>query len=78
MHKHYKIITSVCCLFLCVGMIAFGVYAARNILTSLNSSVSFTPTTAKLKIFCGVYGCYEYSPTTRPTNQTKLNIMQII
>ncbi|MBE7075189.1 MAG: hypothetical protein E7376_04345 [Clostridiales bacterium] len=68
MRKHYKLISSIVCLLLCVGMIAFGVYAAKNVLVSLNSSVSFTPTTAKLKVFGGVYGSTEYNSTTINNN----------
>lgn len=56
MRKHYKIISSIACLLLCVCMVTFGVYAARYGLVTLSSSVSFTPTTAKLKIFGGIAG----------------------
>lgn len=56
MRKHYKLISSIVCLILCICMVTFGVYAARNGLVTLNSTVSFTPTTAKLKIFGGIAG----------------------
>lgn len=56
MRKHYKLISSIVCLILCVCMVTFGVYAARYGLVTLNSTVSFTPTTAKLKIFGGIAG----------------------
>ena len=54
MYKHYKIISSIVCLLLCVCMVTFGVYAAKYGLVALNSTVSFAPTTAKLKIFGGI------------------------
>lgn len=60
MRKHYKLISSIVCLLLCVSMIAFGVYAATHSLIGVNSQVSFTPTTAKLKIFGGIANHKEY------------------
>ena len=60
MRKHYKLISSIVCLLLCVSMIAFGVYAATNSLIGVSSQVSFTPTSAKLKIFGGIAGHKEY------------------
>ena len=60
MRKHYKLISSIVCLLLCVSMIAFGVYAATHSLIGVNSQVSFTPTTAKLKIFGGIADHKEY------------------
>lgn len=56
MRKHYKLISAVICLLLCVGMVAFGVYAARYNLISISSTVSFAPTSAKLKIIGAIDG----------------------
>lgn len=63
MRKHYKLISSIVCLLLCVSMIAFGVYAATHSLIGVSSQVSFTPTTAKLKIFGGIRGQNGYNST---------------
>lgn len=63
MRKHYKLISSIVCLLLCVSMIAFGVYAATHSLIGVSSQVSFTPTTAKLKIFGGIRGQDGYNST---------------
>lgn len=60
MRKHYKLISSIVCLLLCVSMIAFGVYAATHSLIGVSSQVSFTPTTAKLKIFGAIADHKEY------------------
>lgn len=55
MRKHYKLLSSIVCLVLCACMIAFGVYAATSGLSfTVSSQVSFSPTTAKLKIFGGI------------------------
>ena len=59
MRKHYKLISAIICVLLCVCMIVFGVYAASHALVSLDSSVTFNPSTAKLKVFGGVSGCKE-------------------
>lgn len=61
MRKRYKLFSSIICLLLCVGMVAFGVYAAKTNLVKLNSTVSFTPTRAKLKIFGGIYNYNGYA-----------------
>ena len=61
MRKHYKLISSIACLILCVCMVTFGVYAASYGLVNLNSTVSFTPTMAKLKIFGGIAGQANYA-----------------
>lgn len=50
MRKHYKLISGLICVLLCTCMIAFGVYAARYNLIRISSTVSFAPTSAKLKI----------------------------
>lgn len=63
MRKHYRIISSVICLLLCIGMITFGVYAAKHNLVNLDSTVSFTPTNAKLKIIGGIRDQEGYSST---------------
>ncbi len=67
MRKHYKLISSIVCLLLCVSMIAFGVYAAANSLIDVSSQVSFTPTSAKLKIFGKVAGFDGYNSTSAGT-----------
>ena len=70
MRKHYKLISSIVCLLLCVSMIAFGVYAATNSLIGVSSQVSFTPTSAKLKIFGKVAGFDGYNSTSAGTEDT--------
>lgn len=59
MRKHYKLVSGIACIVLCVAMIAFGVYAASTSLVKFNASVSFTPSTAKVKIFGGIAGSKE-------------------
>lgn len=59
MHKHYKLISGIASIVLCLAMIAFGVYAASTSLVKLNASVSFTPSTAKLTILAGMSGSTE-------------------
>ena len=70
MRKHYKLISSIVCLLLCVSMIAFGVYAATNSLIGVSSQVSFTPTSAKLKIFGKVAGFDGYNSNSAGTEDT--------
>lgn len=69
MSRHSKFITSVVCLLLCVSLIVFGVYADKQILFSQFSKVSFTPTTAKLKIFAGIYGDADFYDTQPATSR---------
>lgn len=67
MRKHYKLFSSIVCLLLCIGMVAFGVYAATNSLIGISSQVSFTPTSAKLKIFGKVAGFDGYNSSSAGT-----------
>lgn len=64
MRKHYKLISGIACIVLCISMICFGVYAASTSLVKLSSTVSFTPSTAKLTIFGGISGCKENTPSS--------------
>ena len=50
MHKRFGLVTSIMCLVLCCAFITFGVYAASRAATSFNSTVVFTPTSAKVRI----------------------------
>lgn len=54
MRKHYKLVSSIACIVLCIAIVAFGVYAASNSLVKLSATVSFTPTMAKLTIRGGI------------------------
>jgi hypothetical protein len=64
MRKHYKLISGIACIVLCISIFCFGVYAASTSLVKLNSTVSFTPSTAKLTIFGGISGCKETEPSS--------------
>lgn len=59
MRKHYKLISGIACIVLCLAMVAFGVYAASTSLVKLNASVSFKPSSAKLTIRGGIAGSTE-------------------
>lgn len=56
MRKHYKLVSSIACIVLCIAIVAFGVYAASNSLVKLSAKVSFTPSTAQLTIIGGISG----------------------
>lgn len=56
MRKHYKLVSSIACIVLCIAIVAFGVYAASNSLVRLSATVSFTPSTAQLTIIGGISG----------------------
>lgn len=73
MHKHYKLISGIACIVLCIAIIAFGVYAASTSLVKLNASVSFTPSTAKLTIFGGIAGSKESKETDGTSNYYATN-----
>lgn len=64
MRKHYKLISGIVCIVLCISILCFGVYAASTSLVKLSSTVSFTPSTAKLTIFGGMSGSKEAKADT--------------
>lgn len=66
MKKHFKLISTLICLMLCFALISFGVYSIATSYKELNSSVSFTPTTARLKIFGGIYGDVGFDSVNQP------------
>ncbi len=68
MKKHFKLISTLMCLIVCFALISFGVYSIANATSykALQSSVSFTPTTARLKIFGGIYGDVDFDSENQP------------
>ena len=56
MAKIFRRITMFSCLFLCIAMIAVGVYAATTASFTITNTVSFTPTDANLQILGYVDG----------------------
>lgn len=86
MRKHYKLVSGIACIVLCIAMVAFGVYAASNSLVILNATVSFTPSSAQLTIIGGISGSAEsianssnnnaalkyYATNYKPTDDTQV------
>lgn len=68
MRKHYKLVSSIACIVLCIAIVAFGVYAASNSLVILNATVSFTPSSAQLTIIGGISGSAESIANSSNTN----------
>ena len=70
MHKHYKLISGIASIVLCLAMIAFGVYAASTSLVKLSANVSFSPSTAQLTILAGMTGSTECKTKLKDDSQT--------
>lgn len=73
MRKHYKIITGIACIVLCLAIVAFGVYAASTSLVTLGANVSFTPSSAKLTIQGGIAGSIEVKDSQKTPENAQVN-----
>ena len=77
MRKHYKLVSGIACIVLCLAMVVFGVYAASTSLVKLNANVSFAPSTAKLTIQGGIAGSKESKTEQGTSNYFATNYGEI-